>query len=285
MVKYRPVLGKLREQHASDDATDSIPNWLDTLCDGHSLPENSPPPALPPCTSFTSSPPATPPHLRKQRLLSRKRRPLPRKPLQTSRGNQGPPPRSSLKRNMNNRDSDAEEQLPRELRDKARLKKPAKYRDEEEQVLHGQNSLVRGLGSPQKQQAKGGGEGATSNQGRTIGRGQLAAGPRLVPYDINPGNPTTPGKGQGRGSSSPARRPQSPTKSSHVSDRTGWMAHLVPGVRFLSPSQCLHDRQVPPSARRFWLNYIRSDDNDCFIPKQFQVSNALSMPYPSLCVY
>ena len=32
MVKYRPVLEKLREQHPSDDASDSIPHWLDTLC-------------------------------------------------------------------------------------------------------------------------------------------------------------------------------------------------------------------------------------------------------------
>ncbi len=284
MVKYRPVLEKLREQHASDDATDSIPNWLDTLCDGHSLSENSPPPALPPCTSFTSSPPATPPHLRKQRLLSRKRTPLPRKPLQTSRGNQGPPPRSSLKRKMNNRDDDAEEKLPRDLRDRATLRMPAKHRDGKEQVLYGQTSPVRGLGSPQKQQAKGGGGGATSNQGRTIGRGQLAAGPRLVPNDISPGNPTTPVKGQARGSSSPGRRPQSSNKSSHTSNRIDWMARLKPGVCFLDPRECFYGREVMPSAVKFWLNYIRSDDSHCYIPRYFEVGNALSMPYPLLYV-
>lgn len=276
MVKYRSVLEKLREQHASDDARDSIPDWLDTLCDGPSLSKNSPPTASPPCTS-ASSPPATPPHLRTRR------RPLPRKPLQTSEGNQGPPPRS-LKRKMNNRDGDAEEQLPRVLRDKAALRKPAKYRDEKEQVLYGQTSPVRGLGSPQKQQARGGGGGATSGQGHTVGSGQLTAGLRLVPHDISPGNPTTPVKGQGRGSSSPARRPQSPSKSSHASHRTGWMARLKPGVRFLDPSECLHDREVMLSARNFWLNYIRSDNHDCFIPSYFEVSNALSMPYPLLYV-
>ena len=118
MVKYRPVLKKLREQYASDDGRDSIPHWLDTLCDGPSLSENIPPTASPPCTSFASSPPATPPHFRTRRGQ------LPRKPLQTSKGNQGPPPRSSLKRKMNNRDGDVEEQLPWDLRDKATLRKP-----------------------------------------------------------------------------------------------------------------------------------------------------------------
>ena len=280
MVKYRPVLEKLREQHLSNDASDSIPNWLDTLCDGPSLSENSPPAASPPCT-FASSPPATPPHLRTRR------RPLPCKPLQTSNGNQGPPPRSSLKQTLSNNDGDAEKKLPRDLRDKAILRMPAKYRDGKEQVLHGQHCLVSGLGSPQKKQARGGRGGATSGQGHTVGSGQLAAGPRLVPNVISPGNPTTPVKGQGRGSSSPARRPQSPSQNSHASNRTGWiwMARLKPGVRFLDPLECLYQRNVMLSARNFWLNYIRSDNDGCFIPSHFKVSSALSMLHslPYVC--
>ena len=271
MVKYRPVLEKLREQHVSDDASDSIPNWLDTLCDAPSLSENILPPASPPSTS-ASSPPATPPHLR-----TRRGRP-PRKPLQISKGNQGPPPRPSLKRKMSNRDDDAEGKLSRDLRDRATLRMPAKHRDGKDQLLHSRAGPVRKLGSPQKQQARGRGGGAT------IGSEQLAAGPRLVPNVISPGNPTTPVKGQGRGSGSPARRPQSPSKSSHASDRTGWMAHLEPAVRFLSPSDCLHDREVMLSVENFWLNYIKSNDNKRFIPRCFEVRNPLFIPYPLLYV-
>ena len=271
MVKYKPVLEKLREQHVSDDASDSIPDWLDTLCDGPSLSENIPPAGSPPCTS-ASSPPATPPHLR-----TRRGRP-PRKPLQTSKGNQGPAPRSSLKRKMNNRDNDAEGKLSRDLRDRATLRMPAKHRDGKEEVLHGQNIPVRGLGSPQKPQAKGRGGGAT------IGTGQLVAGPRLVPSNISPVNPSTPVKGQARGSTSPARQPQSPSRSSHASDRTGWMAYLEPAVRFLDPSQCFYDRKVMLSADEFWLNYIKSNDNKRFIPRCFEVSNLLFIPYLLLYV-
>ena len=255
----------------SDDASDSIPNWLDTLCDAPSLSENIPPPASPPCTS-ASSPPATPPHLR-----TRRGRP-PRKPLQTSKGNQGPPPRSSLKRKMSNRDDDAEGKLSRDLRDRATLRMPAKHRDGKEQVLHNRTSPVRGVGSPQKQQARGRGGGAT------IGSGQLVAGPRLMPNNVSPVNPATPVRGQGRGSSSPARRQQSPSKSSHASDRTGWMARLKPGVLFLQPEECFYNRKIILSARNFWRDYIRSDDQDSFIPSHFEVSNVLSMPYPSLYV-
>lgn len=189
-----------------------------------------------------------------------------------------------MKRKMNNRDGDAEEQLPRVLRDKAALRKPAKYRDEKEQVLYGQTSPVRGLGSPQKQQARGGGGGATSGQGHTVGSGQLTAGLRLVPHDISPGNPTTPVKAKGAALAPQLDAHNHQAKSSHASHRTGWMARLKPGVRFLDPSECLHDREVMLSARNFWLNYIRSDNHDCFIPSYFEVSNALSMPYPLLYV-
>ncbi len=267
----------LQEQHTSDDAGESIPDWLNTLGNSPSRFEIIPPFASAPSTSSTSSPPATfpptAPHLRKRK------RPPPRKPLQPSHGNQGPPPRSSLKRKMNSHDNDAEELLSRELRNKAKLKKPAKYRDEKEQVLHSRHGLGRGLGSPQKQQSKGRGRGAASSQVRAIDGGQqLLAGPGFVPYGIGAAKPTTPLKGQGRGFGSPDRRPQSPSKSSQASDRTGWMARLNPGVRFLSPSECLKDRQVTQSARDFWLNYIRSDDNECFIPNYFRVSDVLPMP-------
>ena len=271
MVKYRPVFKMLQEQHASSDAGESIPDWLNTLCNSPSRFEN-----IPLSTSSTSSPPTTPPATPPQ--LRMRKRPPPRKPLQPSQGNQGPPARSSLKRKINNRDGDAEERLSWELRSKAKLKKSAKYHEEKEQVLHSQHGLGGGLGSPQKQQARGRGRGTASSQVRAIDGGQLLAGPGFVPHGIGAAKPTTPLKGQGRGSGSPDRRPQSPSKSSHASDRTGWMARLNPGVRFLSPSECLKDREVTPSARNFWLNYIRSDDNECFIPSYFQVSDVLSMP-------
>ena len=262
MVKYRPVFEKLREQNTSHDDGDAIHSWLNTSCYSPSHFRDIAPPASPRSTSVTSSPPATPPHLRKRK------RPSIRKPLRPSNGNQGPP---KSKRKMNNREDDAEEQLPRELRDKAGLRKPAKFR-EEEQVLHSQTGLVRGLGSPQKQQARGRGWGVASSQGCAVGSGKQLAGLGLLPNDTGIGNPTTPMKGQGRGSSSPTRRPQSPSKSSQASDRTGWMARLEPGVRFLR-SECLKSRDVTASARHFWLNYVRSDDNECFIPSYFQVIN------------
>ncbi|KAL2041872.1 hypothetical protein N7G274_005657 [Stereocaulon virgatum] len=264
MVKYRPVFEKLQEHHASHDTSnatgDSILSWLNTSCNSPSHFQDIAPPASPHSTSFISSPPATPPHLRKRK------RPSTRKPLQPSNGNQGPP---KSKRKMNNREDDAKEQLPRELRDKAGLRKPSKYY-EEEQVLHSQTSLVRGLGTPQKREPKGRGRNVTSSQGRAIGSGQHLAGQSLVPYDIGPGNPTTPMKGLGRGTGSPTTRPQSPSKSSHASDRTGWMARLEPGVQVLSPEECLKDREITASARNFWLNYIGSDANDDFIPNYFR---------------
>ena len=276
MVKYRPVLENLREQQASSEAGDSIPVWLDTLCNSPSLSQNSRPPASPPRSS-ASSPPATPPHLRTRRGR------LHRKPLQTSKGNQGPP-KTSLKRRMSNREDDAEEKLPRELRDRATLKMPAKLRDRKDQVLHSHTIPVRGLGSPQKQQARGGRGGATSGQGHSIGSGKVAAGPRLVLNDISPGNPATPVKGQERSSSSSVIPPQSPDKSSDAPDHTVCMARLVPGLRFVSPSRCLYDRKVMPSARIFWLDYIRSNTNVKFIPSYFQVSDTLSMSYHLLWV-
>ena len=271
MVKYRPVLQKLREQHASEEAGDSIPVWLDTLTNS---PKNSIPPASPPRSS-ASSPPATPPHLRMRRGR------LYRKPLQTSQGNQGPP-RASLKRKMKNHDT--EEKLPRELRDRATLKMPARLRDGQEQVLHSHNVPVRGSESPQKQQARGRRRGATSGQGHPIGSGQITAGPRLVLNDISPGNPATPVKGQERSSSSSVKPPQSPDKSSDASDRTVCMARMVPGVLCLSPSECLYDRKVMPSARTFWLDYIRSNTNVKFIPSYFHVSDTLSISYHLLWV-
>ena len=274
MVKYRPVLEKLREQNASHDDEDAISNWLNTSCNSPSHFQDMAPPASPRSTSFTSSPPATPPHLRKRK------RPLPRKPLRPSNGNQG---LRRSKRKMNNREDDAEEQLPRELRDKETLKKPAKFR-EEEQVPHSQTSPVRGLGSPQKRETKGRGQGVASSQGRAIGSGQPLAGQSLVPYDIGPGNPTTPIKGQGRGSRSPTKRPQSPSKSSHALDRTGWMVRLEPRILFLSPEECLMDRTMTASARNFWLDYVGSDDNNDYIPNYFQVSDTISMSYRLLWV-
>ena len=274
MVKYRPVFEKLREQNASDDEKDAIPIWLNASCNSPSHFRDIAPPASPHSTSITSSPPATPPHLRKRK------RPSTRKPLRPSNGNEGPP---KSKRKMNNRENDAEEQLPRELRDKAGLRKPAKIR-EEEQVLHSQMSLVRGLGSPKKREAKGRGQGVASSQGRATGRGQHLAGQGLLPYDIGLGNPTTPINGQWRGSCSPTKRPQSPSKSSHASDRTGWTVRLEPGVLFLSPEECMKDREMTASARNFWLDYIGSDENDEFIPNHFRVSDTISMSYRLLWI-
>ena len=267
MVKYRPVFEKLREQNTSNDDGDAIPSWLNTSCNSPSHFQDTAPPASPRSTFLTSSPPATPPHLRK-----RKRPPTP-KPLRPLNGNQGPP---KSKRKMDNREDDAEEQLPRELRDKAGLRKPAKYR-KEEQVLHSQTSLVRGLGSPQKREAKGRGQGIASSQGHVIERGQHLTNQGLVLHDGGPGNPTTPIKGQGRGSRSPSKRPQSPTKSSHASDRTGWMIRLEPAVLFLSPEECMKVREMTASARNFWLDYIGSESNYDFIPNSLRVSDIISM--------
>lgn len=270
MVNYRPVFEKLRGQNTSHEDGDAILSWLNTSCNSPSHFQDIAPPASP---RSTFSPPATPPHLRKRK------RPLKQKPPQPSNGHQGPP---NSKRKMSNRGDDAEGQLPRELRDKAGLRKPARYR-EEEQVIYSQMSLARRLGSPQKQQVRGRGRGITSRQGRAARSGQQVAGQGLVAYDIVLGNPTTPMKGQGRGSSFPTRRPQSASKSLRASDRTCWMVRLEPGVRFLQ-SECLRNRDVTASARHFWLEYIRSHDNECFIPIYFQVSNTLSVPCPLLCV-
>lgn len=267
IVKYRPVFDQLRERNTPHNNKDAIPNWLNTSCNSPSNFQDTAPPTSPRPTSLTSSPPATPPHLRKHK------RPPSRNPLQPLNGNQGSP---KSKRRINNRDDNAEEQLPRELRNKAGLRKPAKYR-EKEQLLHSQTGPIRGLGSPQKQEAKGRGQGIALSQGRAIGSGQHLINQDLVLRDIGPGNPTTPIKGQGRGSRSPTKRPQSPTKSSHASDRTGWMTRLEPAVLFLSPEECIKARKMTASARNFWLNYIRSESNYDFIPSSLRVSNTISL--------
>ena len=267
MVKYRPMFDKLRERNTPHDDRDAIPSWLNTSCNSPSHSQDTAPPTSPRPTSLTSSPPATPPHLRKRK------RPPTRQPLRPLNGNQGSP---KSKRRMNNRDDNAEEQLPRELRDKAGLRKPAKYRGEE-QLLYSQTGLVRELGSPQKREAKGRGQGIASSQGRTIESGQYLVNQGLVLRDGSPGNPTTPIKGQGRGSRSPTKRPQSPTKSSHASDRTGWMTRLEPAVLFLSPEECMKVREMTASARNFWLEYIGSESNYDFIPISLRVSDTISM--------
>ena len=267
MVKYRPVFEKLREQNTSYEDGDAIPSWLNTSYNSPSHFQDTAPPTSPGSTSLTSSPPATPPHLRKRKRLTT------RKPLRPLNGNQGSP---KSKRRMNSRDDGAEEQLPRELRDKAGLRKPAKYR-EKEQLPYSQTSLVRDSGSPQKREAKGRGQGIASSQGRAIESGQYLQNPGLVLRDGGPGNPTTPIRGQGRGSRSPTKRPQSPTKSSHASDRTGWMTRLEPAVLFLSPEECMKIREMTASARNFWLDYIGSDSNYDFIPSSLRVSDTISM--------
>ena len=92
MVKCRPVVEKLREQHAFQNDGDAIPSWLKASYNSPSRFQDIAPPASP---LPTSSAPATPPHLRKHI------RPSTRKPLQPSNGNQGPP---KSNRKMNNRE-------------------------------------------------------------------------------------------------------------------------------------------------------------------------------------
>ena len=255
-MKYRPIFEELHDQRSAANTADAVPEWLNTSCNSPSHFEPSPHFT----TSPHASPPATPPHLRKRRKQRH------RWPLQPSNDNQNPSPKPSLKRKMADRNGDTMEQSGRQLREKDTLKPPVRYQ-EEQQGSQGQRAREELLWSPHKRSKN---EGVAVAPGRGLGRGlaQSAFKPSVP-------DPTTPITGRGRGSGTPGRRQQSPTKSSHASDRMGWMARLEPGVRFLTPEECLKQRKVPHSARTLWLDYIRSDTNEYFIPDKFGVSNSI----------
>ena len=255
-MKYRPIFEQLHDQRSTSNTPDAVPQWLNTSCNSPSHFE----PSQPFTTSSPTSPPATPPYLRKRRKQRH------RWPLQLLNDNQGPSPKPSLKRKMPDRNGDTTEQLGRQLRGKDTLKPPNWYR-EELQGSHGQRAREKELGSPHKGSKN---EGAVVASGRGLGRG-IAQSPSKPTFP----DPTTPVTGRGRGCGFLERRQQSPSKSSHASDRMGWMARLEPGVRFLTPEECLKERKIPDSARKLWLNYIRSDANECFIPDKFGVSNSI----------
>ena len=107
----------------------------------------------------------------------------------------------------------------------------------------------------------------------TRGPGQMIASSALQPSIPQL---TTPVGGRSRGSGSPSKRQNSPTKSSQALDRIGWMAYLDPNVHFFSPAKCLKERgTITKSGMTLWLQYLRSNANEHYIPEKFRVSNSI----------
>ena len=256
-MKYKPIFKQLHAQPSTGNTADAVPQWLNNACNSPSF--------QPSFTTLSptspTSPPATPPHLRKRR---KQRDP---RPLQLSNNNQNLSHKPLLKRKMADRDDDTKEQSGRMLRGKKKMLKPPVRYQEEEQGPQVQRTRDQVRKSPHKR-SKSEGVAVVPTRGLGKGTAQSALQPSIP-------QPTTPVGGRSRGSGSPEKRQQSPTKSSHASDRTGWMAYLDPEVRFLIPEICLKQRKVPNSVLPLWLNYIRSDANEDFIPEKFRVSNSI----------
>ena len=208
-MKYRPIFEQLHHQRSPSNASDAVPQWLNTSYGSPSHLE----PSQPFTASSPSSPPATPPHLRKPRKQ------IHRWPLQPLDDNQHPSPQPSRKRKMADRSGDTTEQSGRHRREKDTLKPPVWYK-EEQQGLQDQRAREQELRSPQKKSKS---EGVAVASGRGLGRGiaQSASKPN-VPVPTTP-VASTPVAGKGQGSKSLGRRQQSPSKSSHASDRMGWI--------------------------------------------------------------
>ena len=250
-MKYQSIFKQLHDQPSTGKTADAVPQWLNNACNI---------PSFQPSPFTTSSPPATPPRLRKRR----KRRD--RRPLQPSNDNQNLSHKPLPKRKIADRDDDTIKQSGRQLRRENISKPPVKYQGEE-QGPQGQRTRDQVRRSPHKGTKSEGGAIVTT---RGLGKGtaQSALQPSIP-------QPTTPVGGRSRGSGSPEKRQKSPTESSQASDRIGWMAYLDPEVRCLIPEICLKQRKIPDSVSPLWLNYMRSDANEEFIPEEFRVSNSI----------
>ena len=258
-MKYQPIFKQLHDQPSTGNTADAVPQWLNNACNSPPF-QPSPPPFTTSSPTSPTSPPATPPHLRKRRKQRDRR------PLQPSNDNQNLSHKPLPKRMMADRDDDTIEQSGRQLRGKDMSKPPVRY-PEEEQGPQGQRTRDQVRRSPHKR-SKSEGVAIVSTRGLGKGTAQSALQPSIP-------QPTTPVGGRSRGSGSPEKRQKSPTKSSHASDRIGWITYLDPEVRFLIPEICLKQRKVPDSVFPLWLNYIRSDANEDFIPEKFRVSNSI----------
>ena len=258
-MKYRPIFKQLHDQPSAGNTRDAVPQWLNA-CESPSF-QHSPPPFNASSPTSPTSHPATPPHLRKRRKQRDRR------PLQPSNDNQNLSHKPLPKRKMADLDDDTTEQLGRQLRTKYVTFKPSVGYQEEEQGPQGQRTRDQVQRSPHKRSKS---EGAAIVSTRGPGKG--TAHPALQPSIPQP---ATPVGDRSQGSGTPGKRQKSPTKSSHASDRIGWMVYLDPEVRFLRPEICLKERNVPGSVFSLWLDYIRSDANEKFIPEKFRVSNSI----------